>query len=173
MTTLDITDFVGKMVTAEKLMELRANQYGWQFLAKPADGKMLVYRMVALAGSLKIAPGEITVVDVRFIDPAKGIPADLVYIGRDHPRGWKQSDLHNPFYPKDGDAIGKFKKRLWSKMQDGNSKELAEIMRIAGMVAAGIDVRLGCWCAPDPCHGDIIKAAILHVMKGEPNANSA
>ena len=36
----------------------------------------------------------------------------------------------------------------------------AELERIAELVRSGQNVALACWCAPKPCHGDVIKQAI-------------
>ena len=72
-----------------------------------------------------------------------------VYIGR--PSKWG-----NPFQiGKDGDreeVIEKYKRYLWESIKQGKIKK-EDVAELKGKV-------LGCWCAPKPCHGDIlIKAA--------------
>lgn len=39
-----------------------------------------------------------------------------------------------------------------------------EIYRIRDMVRLGKNVALHCWCAPKPCHGDLIKQAIEDIL---------
>lgn len=78
-----------------------------------------------------------------------------VYIGR--PSKWG-----NPFSHKEGtaalfkvdtveEAISSYKKWLMDKYQDGSvtTEELASLY----------GKRLGCWCKPGPCHGDVLKEA--------------
>lgn len=38
-----------------------------------------------------------------------------------------------------------------------NGPMIQEIGRIANFVRCGANVALDCWCAPLPCHGDVIK----------------
>lgn len=75
-----------------------------------------------------------------------------VYIGRAVPRrGLKHSIFANPF-PIQGSrsretALAKY--REWLRRQPG-------LTRVARHTLKG--KRLGCWCAPKPCHGDILAA---------------
>ena len=72
-----------------------------------------------------------------------------VYIGRGGPWG-------NPFrIGQDGsraDVIHKHKQWLWEQLQRD------EALRAA--LLALDSKRLACWCAPRPCHGDTLIAAI-------------
>lgn len=72
-----------------------------------------------------------------------------VYIGRAVPRsGLKASEWGNPFViGKDGtrlEVISKY--RLWLASQPALVERLPELK---GKV-------LGCWCAPEACHGDVL-----------------
>ena len=86
----------------------------------------------------------------------KGMVKDsYTYIGRG-------SVLGNPYYVKQygrEQSIAFYKKLLWSEIcclgPIGK-----EIMKLA---ASSNDLVLGCYCKPLPCHGDVVKAAILWV----------
>lgn len=78
-----------------------------------------------------------------------------VYVGR--PSKWG-----NPFSHKDGtlaefrvatvdEAIAQYRVWLWAQLQAG------EITRqeLAGLAGK----RLGCWCAPSPCHAEVLVRA--------------
>lgn len=105
----------------------------------------------------------ITVVNVRGLKPVTA-PPDLIYIGRCC-AGWPQSPLHNPIKLVSGtsrdDAIEQYRRYLWTQMQIGNTSIVGELTRIAAIAHNGQPVKLGCWCAPLSCHGDVVKAAVL------------
>lgn len=72
-----------------------------------------------------------------------------VYIGRG-------SFWGNPFIiGKDGDredVIKKYRQHLWKQIQKGDvTKEM--LLELRGK-------RLGCFCKPKACHGDVIKSAV-------------
>ena len=95
---------------------------------------------LADAPSAKGAVGQIT--PNQFVVHCKWSPYD-VYIGR--PSKWG-----NPFVTKDGwtrkDVIELYENWLTSNEAEGLMLELHELR---GKV-------LGCWCAPLPCHGDVL-----------------
>ena len=76
------------------------------------------------------------------------IPEDAVYVGRPSPWG-------NPFViGRDGDraaVIERYRRWLWNEIRQGrlDSAELAAL--------AGKD--LVCWCAPEPCHAEVLARA--------------
>ena len=88
-----------------------------------------------------------------------------VYIGR-------PTALGNPFViGKDGtrdEVLKKYRRGLWRAMQSGNERVMAELKRLATM-ASESDLILSCWCAPEPCHGEIIRAAIEY-LRGQAEA---
>lgn len=85
------------------------------------------------------------------------------------------SPLGNPFVlGKDGNrdqAIQLFRQDLWRALNhqlcDRLNGQAAydELFRIARIVKDGNPVSLFCWCTPQPCHCDIIKAAILWLLE--------
>jgi hypothetical protein len=76
-----------------------------------------------------------------------------VYIGRPSPFG-------NPFQiGKHGDrttVIQKYREWFYKKLND--TEFSCKVNSLRGK-------RLGCWCAPDPCHGDII----VEYLEGKQN----
>lgn len=100
----------------------------------------------------------ITVVNVRKKNPTD-FPPTFVYVGRKVGQ-WAGSPLGNPYKPTaDTDAIELFRKWLWQQMKDPNSPAMKELQRLANIARSG-DLQLGCWCAPEPCHAEVIKSAI-------------
>jgi hypothetical protein len=86
-----------------------------------------------------------------------------VYIGRAcNMGGWRlpQSKWHNPYSVKQygAQAIPMFEQYL------RNSPLINEIEELRGK-------RLGCWCSPQPCHGDVLvkilngRRLVLRVVK--------
>ena len=75
---------------------------------------------------------------------AREIPAGAVYVGR--PTVWG-----NPFVVgvdgKQGECVEMFRKWIMSSEQD-------QLRATARVVLAGKD--LVCWCAPLPCHADVL-----------------
>jgi hypothetical protein len=74
-----------------------------------------------------------------------------VYVGR-------PSALGNPFViGRDGDrdaVIEKYRRWLWGKIKQRDPA----VMQALGQL--GEDSVLICWCAPAPCHGDVIVRAV-------------
>lgn len=71
--------------------------------------------------------------------------------------------LGNPFViSKEGgkhtrtEAVSKYAEYFLSKMAADQDFQM-EIAEIYKMHREGKTVNLGCWCAPLPCHGDVIK----------------
>lgn len=86
-----------------------------------------------------------------------------VYVGRG--RG---SVLGNPYkIGKDGDrdeVIRKYRVWLWKEYL----KEGEVTKAIDALVQAYIEdgqLLLGCWCAPEPCHADVIKRLVMYLVK--------
>ncbi|MCI0395973.1 MAG: DUF4326 domain-containing protein [Chloroflexi bacterium] len=92
---------------------------------------------------------------VRALDQAFG--NRWLYIGRaNRYAGLAQSPLANPFKVKDfgrGQTIVHYRRWLWQRIQAGDEAVLNALRAIDESKV------LVCWCAPDPCHGDVIKAA--------------
>ena len=79
-----------------------------------------------------------------------------VYVGR-------PSTLGNPFaIGRDGsraEVIEKYRAWLWQKMQEKGAV-LNELYRLLGLGAVHGALNLECWCAPKPCHAEVIKRAM-------------
>lgn len=80
-----------------------------------------------------------------------------VYVGRGRGSRWG-----NPFSHKDDtlaqfkvatveEAIEQYRSWLWSQLKSGDIT-LTDLAALSGKT-------LGCWCAPGPCHGDVLAAA--------------
>lgn len=86
------------------------------------------------------------------------------YIGRPSPLG-------NPFIVgQDGtreEVIQKFRRDLWERMKRGDVDVTQELDVLVHRHLTGEDLTLVCWCAPAPCHGDVIKAAIEYLARRE------
>ena len=78
------------------------------------------------------------------------------YVGRPSPLG-------NPFaIGRDGDrteVIAKYRKWLWNNLDYGTPQQI-ELDRLAEKFIAQRGLTLVCWCAPLPCHADVIASAI-------------
>ncbi len=87
------------------------------------------------------------------------------YIGRyNYYYKLKASPLQNPFtgpvnHKSNLRLVGKFKKFLESLPED--SVQWKEIRRLQQIYKVKRELVLVCWCDPLPCHGEIIKSAIL------------
>lgn len=110
--------------------------------------------------------GDIYVVNVRGfnIDNCEG---EFVYVGRGG-NGFQGSILGNLYkIGRDGsraEVIKQYKVWLWREYcKAGLIRD--EVDRIAALVRAGKDVGLGCWCIPEPCHAEVIKALIEYLVK--------
>ena len=91
------------------------------------------------------------------------------YIGRGSPLG-------NPFSHMSGtkaetqvatreDAIAAYKEYLLEQLQQGNQLIIDEMDRLARIAMSKGKLTLRCYCAPKPCHGDIIKEFLLTAIQ--------
>ena len=93
-------------------------------------------------------------------------PAGMVYIGRTC-SGLAGSVLGNPFKRRAGQAPGStlndYRAWLRDEWKRGGAVR-QELERLADLAEQG-NLVLGCWCKPDPCHGDVIKEAIEGILR--------
>jgi hypothetical protein len=82
-----------------------------------------------------------------------------LYIGRAN-RGAQlaASPLANPYRPRDfggerGATLPHYRRWLWWQIKAGNQ----EVLQALGAVSE--ESVLVCYCAPGPCHGDVVRAA--------------
>ena len=75
--------------------------------------------------------------------------------------------LSNPFHLKDihddvqrAECIAKYKTYLWEQIK----KPESSVMKTLAILAQTTnDIALVCYCAPKPCHGDVVKAAVEYI----------
>jgi hypothetical protein len=88
----------------------------------------------------------------RLSDPLPG----QVYVGRPGPLG-------NPFeIGRSGtrsQVIASYRRWLWSRLQEPGSIQRRELERLLARAQAG-QLELLCWCAPLPCHAEVIRSAL-------------
>ena len=86
-----------------------------------------------------------------------------VYIGRKHPTFGKGSKFANPYHiGVDGPrkiVLRKYKRWLWDQIRAGEIT-VAELRALDGL-------RLGCFCKPENCHGDILLDAVAWAISAE------
>ena len=86
-----------------------------------------------------------------------------VYVGRQM-RDIPTSPLGNPWkIGQDGDrtnVLQLYKRDLWNALNDKPSRLGPAAKTELHRLAAIPDLHLWCWCAPEPCHAQIIAAAI-------------
>ena len=83
-----------------------------------------------------------------------GLPGSLLANPERLPRGCAEEFRAN--------AIQRYKRRLWKLMQSDTEVQ-RELLRLAA-IARERDLYLCCWCAPEACHGDVVKAAIEWIL---------
>lgn len=94
-----------------------------------------------------------------------------IYIGRGNQwKGLAPSPLANRFVIGiDGTrevVIEKYEAWLKEKIRSGDRNVLDELARLSSIALKG-ELVLACWCAPLPCHGDVIKKTIEEVLSDE------
>ncbi len=97
-----------------------------------------------------------------------------IYCGRQMP-GQPASPLGNPFHlDKDGNrdqCVQLFKEDLWRALNNKPCLRLngpaakQELSRISQLAQPNKTITLFCWCAPEPCHCDVIRAALLWLRR--------
>ena len=88
---------------------------------------------------------------------------NAIYIGRGS-RSYEESPLHNPFKVNDNSdserdkACDLYEEYFYNKMTEGTDRVFIQAVQdINYKHLNGEDVKLGCFCAPKRCHGDVIK----------------
>lgn len=90
------------------------------------------------------------------------VPANAVYIGRASPKhGLPRSVLANPFpitaTLSREQSIAAYRDWLWQSLQRGDITEQT-LLDLEGK-------DLVCYCAPRPCHGNVIEAAVAWAVR--------
>lgn len=87
-----------------------------------------------------------------------------VYLGRAMPaRGLEGSALGNPFRlvgeAQRGSTIARYKIWLETKLEQRDAAVRGEMNRLYKLALGG-DLELACWCAPLPCHCNVVQAKL-------------
>jgi hypothetical protein len=95
----------------------------------------------------------------------KTFQGDSEYIGRPM-RNRAGSALGNPFkvkphgtYERNESVFVMYRQWLWREMQNKDGNVFKELLRLKKIAEQG-PLNLACWCAPEACHGEVIKKAI-------------
>ena len=83
-----------------------------------------------------------------------------------------RSPLGNPFVMDTEsdreDVIKKYKFWISRQINLNDTATLRELNRLFNRAKKG-DLNLICWCAPKPCHGDVIKKLLEEMLENEKN----
>lgn len=106
----------------------------------------------------------ISVINVRGLTPNK---SGVWYVGRSC-AGWNGSPLANPFHiGKDGsreEVIEKYRQWLRAEYRKDGAVR-AYLHMLAVKERHNEKIVLGCWCAPQACHAEFIREAILKIVE--------
>lgn len=88
-----------------------------------------------------------------------------VYVGRPSPLG-------NPYaLERDGSreqVIAQYRRWLWTQLQRPGSPQERKLRRLLAQARTG-ELELLCWCAPLPCHAEVVRSALLWLAGKEQN----
>ena len=105
---------------------------------------------------------EIKIINIKGSSHLK-LSEGMVYVGR-RARGLPESPLANPFkIGPDGtreEVIAKYRAWLEGAIQRADIPAIAELERLYEIARDTGRLTLACWCHPQPCHADVIAAAI-------------
>jgi hypothetical protein len=117
---------------------------------------LILIMLLALFPTIKQEVIMITIVNLRNVQFNKGIDRlseiGIEYVGRPNVIG-------NPFKGDRAKAIRDFRVWLYEQIRNRDPEVIAELKRLKAIATKGSLV-LGCWCAPKPCHADVIKSCI-------------
>lgn len=94
---------------------------------------------------------------------------DNQYIGRGSPLGNPFSHMENTKaehkVESREEAIKVYAKWLLEQIQSGNQEVIGELDRLAAIAMSTGKLVLRCYCAPKPCHGDVIRKVLLEAIQ--------
>lgn len=95
--------------------------------------------------------------------------ASYLYIGRGTPLGNNWSHVNGTAAQFQVatrlDAISEYRQWLWQEIQSGKGAAFNALEQIKDRVVSGEKVNLACSCHPEPCHGDVVKGAVEHLIQ--------
>ena len=129
--------------------------------------------LVQIQASTEDRLGLITIANVKAMDINQLSDPNVFWVARWSSKLQMQpSALKNPYKmgpDKDGDrnqVIELFRKHLWSEFKKGKHSPAFNLLkRMARLVKMGQDITLVCYCYPLQCHADVIKSALLYLIK--------
>ena len=91
--------------------------------------------------------------------------SDWHYVGRSMGASpiYRGSPLANPYHQREHgreEAVELYRKWLWKKVQAEDGPVMRELMEILEYSLSRKGISLGCWCAPRPCHAEVIKRCV-------------
>ena len=89
------------------------------------------------------------------------------YTGKDAHYVGRPTVLGNPFTVKQhghGVCIEMYKNWLNLQYFTNNQAVIRELMKLAKELKDNGEIMLSCWCAPNPCHADVIGEAITNLV---------
>lgn len=86
------------------------------------------------------------------------------YIGRGNPLG-NPFPINNDIGDTRSVVIAKYKVWLDQKVADDDPIVCNELNRLAHIALQGKPLNLVCFCKPQACHGDVIRAVLLKAIK--------
>ena len=88
----------------------------------------------------------------------------------------RPSVLGNPYaLGRDGSreqVIAQYRRWLWAQLQAPGSAQERELRRLLAQARSG-ELELLCWCAPLPCHAEVVRSALLWLAGEEAAAEEA
>ena len=92
---------------------------------------------------------------------------DDYYIGQPSPLANPFTSPNTPDHIRANsreDAVKKYKVWIKEKLQEKDPDVTREIKKLVLKAEKG-DLNLSCWCAPQACHGDVLKIVIESIIK--------
>lgn len=124
---------------------------------------------IMAAGNAPDADDKIRIVNVKGMVPNR---TGIHYCGRKS-GGWRPGVLANPHVMVTEDD----RQKVIDMFRVDLEKDIAEqgamykqLRQIQARVEEGYNVTLGCWCAPQACHCDVVKEKVIWLMTAQPNA---
>jgi len=87
--------------------------------------------------------------------------ASAIYVGRPSALGnpWTLRKDEDP-----GSTLEKYKAWLNLQWKTKNPRVVSALKRLAQSYKDNGELTLACWCAPNPCHADIIAKAVQNIV---------
>jgi len=91
--------------------------------------------------------------------------AGVFYVGRGEPRSYLANQFRISLKHSRADVIMLYSEWLTDQIKIRNWNVINELLKICDAYRQGVDVKLGCWCAPSACHGDVIRQCVIQWVR--------